>query len=62
VTIDRDTIVSIESIILDRTTLASSQFITDNCYLLAAQLSGIAAGDLMTGSASAVTVLLEHLP
>ena len=62
VTIDQDTIVTIESIILDRVTLARAQFITENCYLLAAQLSGIAAADLMTRSVNPVAVLLEHLP
>lgn len=62
VTIDQGMIVTIESITLDRATLATAQFITENCFLLAARLSGIAANDFMTGSVSPVAVLLEHLP
>lgn len=61
VTIAGTELVAIESVILDRTTLESTQFISDGCYLLASKLSGIPARDLMEGKVNPVQVLLERL-
>lgn len=54
-------VVAIESVVLDHTTLENSQFISDGCYILASQLSGIPARDLMEGQVSPVSVLLQRL-
>lgn len=62
VTVDGSTISAIEAVTLDRATLMRAQFITESCFILAAQLSGIPADDLMTGKVSPVSVLLDRLP
>jgi hypothetical protein len=62
VTIAGTEIVAIEGVRLDRATLLGAQFITENCFIVAAQVSGIPAQDLMTGKVNPVSVLLERLP
>jgi hypothetical protein len=64
VTLDGTRVAAIEGVTLDRATLASAQFITENCFITAAQISGIPAQDLMmgTGTLDPVKVLLERLP
>jgi hypothetical protein len=62
VTIAGTEIVAIEGVTLDRATLADAQFITESCFILAAQVSDIPADDLVTSKVNPVTVLLERLP
>jgi hypothetical protein len=61
VTIAGTEVIAIEGVTLDRATLAGAQFITESCYILAAQLSDIPADHLVTGKTNPVTVLLERL-
>jgi hypothetical protein len=55
-------VAAIEAIELDRVALAEAQFITDNCFILASQLSGTPGSDFVEGKLSPVRVLLEKLP
>jgi hypothetical protein len=54
-------ITSIEAVTLDRPTFERAHYISDNCFVLAARLSGIAASDLLVGKSGCVDVLREHL-
>ena len=47
---------------LDRKALDRAHFISDQCFLRAAQLSGLPSADLMNGKVDPVAVLREHLP
>jgi hypothetical protein len=51
-------VAAIEGVTLDRATLESAQFITDSCFIAAAQVSGIPAQEIT----DPVNVLLERLP
>lgn len=62
VTISGTRIAEIEAVILDRAMLERANFISDQCFILAAQLSDIPATDLISGNASSVEVLRSHLP
>jgi hypothetical protein len=55
-------IASIEAVVLDLATLNRAHFISDQCFVLAAQLSGIAAGELSNGTVSSVEILRQRLP
>lgn len=62
IALDAGRVAAIDAVTLDRETLAGAQFITENCFILAGQLSGISGTDLTTGAVSPVSVLLDHLP
>jgi hypothetical protein len=62
VTIDGTRITSIEAVVLDRTMLERAHFISDQCFILAAQLSEVPASDLASGAVSSVETLRAHLP
>lgn len=62
VTISGNRITEIKAVILDRVMLERANFISDQCFILAAQLSDIPATDLISGNASSVDVLRRRLP
>lgn len=62
VTIDGTRITGIEAVTLDRATLQRAHFISEQCDILAAQLSGIPAAELSAGVVNSVDVLRERLP
>lgn len=62
ITIDGARIVSIDAVALDRATLERAHFISDQCFLLAAQLSDVPATGLASGAVSSVETLRAHLP
>ncbi|MFT3770317.1 MAG: hypothetical protein QM820_33230 [Minicystis sp.] len=62
VEIDDGVIEKIEAVKLDRATLESAHFISDQCEILAAQISDVPARDLATGKVSCVDVLRARLP
>ena len=55
-------IVDIAGLDLDRTALDRAHFISDQCFLRAAELSGLPSADLMNGEVDPVAVLRELLP
>lgn len=61
ITIRDRVITEIRSVELDRESLERAHFISDQCFLRAAQLSGIPSADLMDGTVDPVNVLREHL-
>jgi len=58
VTIVGTAVVAIEGVTLDRATLESAQFITESCFIAAAQVSGLPSQEIT----DPVSVLLERLP
>lgn len=52
---------SIEAVRLDREVLENANFISDQCEVLAAQLSGLPATEFATGAADCVEVLRQRL-
>jgi hypothetical protein len=59
----RDAVIAaIDSVALDRATLETSNFISDQCFMIASALSGLPGEQLMTGAVDPVAVLREHLP
>lgn len=55
-------ITAIEAVTLDRAMLERAHFISDQCFVLAAQLSDVSAADLSAGNVSCVKTLRERLP
>jgi phage FluMu protein Com len=62
ITLDGGRVTAIDAVTLDRATLTGAQFITENCFILAGQLSEISGEELTTGAVSPVSVLLDRLP
>lgn len=62
ITITGTRITAIEAVTLDRAMLERAHFISDQCFVLAAQLSEVPAVDLSSGKVSCVEVLRERLP
>ena len=62
ITISGTRITAIEAVVLDRAMLERSHFISDLCFILAAQLSEIPAIDLMTETTNSVEILRQRLP
>jgi hypothetical protein len=62
ITIVGDKISEIEAVILDRATLERANFISDQCFVLAAQLSDVSGADLAAGRVSSVELLRKLLP
>jgi hypothetical protein len=62
ITITGTRITSIEAVVLDRAMLKRAHFISDQCFILAAQLSDVPAADLASGAVSSVETLRAHLP
>jgi len=61
ITISGSRITEIEATTLDRATLEQAHFISDQCFVLAAELSGLPATDLSSGVVSCVEVLRQRL-
>ena len=55
-------ITGIEAVTLDRAMLERAHFISEQCFVLAAQLSDVPVADLSAGSVSCVETLRERLP
>ena len=55
-------IAAIEAVTLDRATLERAHFISDSCVFVVARLTDVPVEELMSGRASCVEVLREHLP
>lgn len=62
VTISGSRITAIEAVILDRAMLERAHFISDECFVLAAELSHLPTADLASGEISSVEVLRQRLP
>ncbi len=56
------TITSIEAVTLDQDVLARADFISDQCAILAGELTGRSPADFWSGGADAVAALRQHLP
>ncbi|MEZ4399303.1 MAG: hypothetical protein R3B06_04745 [Kofleriaceae bacterium] len=62
VTIVDGRVASIVAVPLDRMTLAQANYISDNCFIIAATLAGVRDTDLVTGKVSCVDALRAYLP